>query len=265
MIAGSVFDPKTSTSVATTWVSGDGSGWERNDVRPGSSDISESFAAMVRTGDGTGWPSGWVGDGEASDAAVWRQGGDGWERVDDGEDMGGEHEQWAFDVAASDAGVLVAGGENAWGEVRPRLWFSPDGEDVHESSTAAPAACSNATGQESVREVAAVDGGFVAVGSRTADNDQDGVVWFSADGNSWEEVEAPMLGGGRQAVLTLVDAGGTSSWPAATPAPGRQTTRGLALAGRAELGRRPHAPPRLRPRRPRPGLTVRRSPSTTRG
>jgi hypothetical protein len=222
VIAGSVFDPKTSTSVATTWVSGDGKRWERSDVRPGSSDISESFAAMTRAGDHR-LAVGWVGDGQASDAAVWRQGSDRWERLDVGEDMGGEHEQWAFDVAASDTGVLVAGGENAWGEVRPRLWFSADGE-TFTSVDGGPGGVLDTTGQESVREVAAVDGGFVAVGSRTADNEQDGVVWFSADGESWEEVEVgTMAGPGRQALLTVVDAGDVVVAGGYVGAPGGKT------------------------------------------
>jgi hypothetical protein len=207
VIAGSVFDPKTSTSVATTWVSTDGADWERKDVRPGSSDVSESFADMTRTDDGR-VAVGWVGDGDASDAAVWRQGDDGWERLDVGEAMGGDHEQWAFDVTASDAGILVAGGESVWGEVRPRLWFSTDGE-TFTSVDGGPGGVLDTTGQESIREVAAVDGGFVAVGSRTNENDQDGAVWFSADGKSWEEVEVPsMTGEGRQALLTVANAGG---------------------------------------------------------
>ncbi len=206
MIAGSVFDPKSSTSVATTWVSGDGEDWKRKDVSPASRDASESFSALARTKDGT-VAVGWVGDGEASDAAVWRQDGDDWSRIGEGDALGGTHEQWAFDVAASDAGILVAGGESAWGDVRPRLWFSPDGK-TFTSVDGGPGGPLDATGQESVSEVAAIGDGFVAVGSRTVNNNLDGAVWFSPDGTSWEQIEAPTLGGdGRQAVLSLANAG----------------------------------------------------------
>lgn len=207
VIAGSVFDPKTSTSVATTWVSAEGTDWERKEVAPADDDVSEAFADMTRTSDGR-LAVGWVGDGQASDAAVWRQDGDSWKRLDVGDAMGGDHEQWAFDVTASDAGVLVAGGESVWGEIRPRMWFSEDGEHF-EAVDGGPGGALDRTGQESVREVTAVDGGFVAVGSRTEDTDLNGAVWFSADGKAWEEVEVPTMGGGgRQALLTVANAGG---------------------------------------------------------
>jgi hypothetical protein len=131
--------------------------------------------------------------------------------------MGGDHEQWAFEAAVGEAGTLVAGGENAWGDVRPRLWFSPDGESWS-SVDGGPGGPFDATGEESVNDIVAVGSGFVAVGSRTLDNEQDGVAWFSPDGETWEQVEAPTLGGtGRQELLTvaLVDgvvvAGGFSA------------------------------------------------------
>jgi hypothetical protein len=117
--------------------------------------------------------------------------------------MGGEHEQWAFDVASNETGTLVAGGENVWGEVRPRMWFSADGKswDSVDDGAGGPF---DATGDESIRDVAAVGNGFVAVGSDTGDS-QDGAAWFSPDGTSWSRIEAPTLGGpGRQAVESVV-------------------------------------------------------------
>jgi hypothetical protein len=208
-IAGSVFDPGTSTSVATTWSSPDGRAWERADVRPADSDVSEAFAAMAPA-EGGRLAVGWAGDGAASDAAVWREADGEWQQVEGAAGvMGGEHEQWAFDVAVSpERGMVVAGGESTWGEVRARVWFSGDGE-TWEAVDGGPGGVFDATGQESVREVAAVPDGFVAVGSRTDDNDQDAVVWFSEDGRSWEEVEATGLGGeGRQAMLGVNAQGG---------------------------------------------------------
>jgi hypothetical protein len=157
-----------------------------------------------------------VGDGSSSDGAVWVSDGDGWHESRP-DPMGGDHEQWAFDVAKGDGGILVAGGENVWGEVRPRLWFSPDGE-TWTSVDGGPGGVFDTTGEESVRDIAAFGTGFVAVGSRTADNNQDAVAWYSADGETWEQIDAPTLAGpGRQeldavaATSTMLVAGGYSS------------------------------------------------------
>ncbi|HEX8805177.1 MAG TPA: hypothetical protein VF743_13315, partial [Acidimicrobiales bacterium] len=204
-IVGSVFDPAQGTSMATTWASPDGVTWDRSEQAPADSDVSEAFSAITTTDDGR-VAVGWVGDGAASDAAVWREGDGGWTRVD-APDMAGEHEQWAFDVAANGSGIVVAGGENVWGEVRPRLWFSADGE-TWRAVDGGPGGPFDASGQESVREVAAVGDGFVAVGSRNLDSEQDGVVWYSADGETWEQLDAPTLGGaGRQALLSVTSVG----------------------------------------------------------
>lgn len=200
-IVGSVFDPERTVAQAAVWTSDDGRGWEPSLVPPASGDAGESMAAAVRTDDGL-LAVGQAGDGEAADAAVWRQEGDDWRR-EVPEAMTGDHEQWAFEVVAGESGLLVAGGENVWGEVRPRLWFSPDGEEWTSVDGGAGGPL-DATGEESLRDIAAVGAGFVAVGSRTVESEQDGVVWYSPDGETWEEVEAPTLGGdGRQDVMTV--------------------------------------------------------------
>ena len=117
--------------------------------------------------------------------------------------LGGEHEQWAFDVAAGPAGMVVAGGENVWGEIRPRLWFSANGEEWT-SVDGGPGGPLDTTGEETVRAVAPMGEGFVAVGSRLVDNEQDGMAWYSADGETWEQLDTPTLGGpGRQEVASL--------------------------------------------------------------
>jgi hypothetical protein len=206
-VVGSVFDPRTDLSVATTWRSDDGRAWERETVDPTDSDVSESFAAAT-DGDLGRFAVGWAGDGELSDAAVWRLDDNGdWNRADAPE-MGGEHEQWAFDVAAGPSGVVVAGGESVWGEIRARLWFSADGESW-QAVDGGPGGAFDATGQESIREVAPFGEGFVAVGSRNLDNEQDGLAWISPNGRDWEQVEAPTLGGpGRQALESVTVSGG---------------------------------------------------------
>jgi hypothetical protein len=204
-IVGSLLDPGDGAAVAAVWTSEDAIEWERASVAPHRGGVGESMAAAVPTDDGL-LAVGRVGDGEASDAAVWRLDGDTWVQSRP-EAMGGDHEQWAFDVATGAGGVIVAGGENAWGEVRARLWFSADGE-TWESVDGGPGGPLDATGEESVRDVASFADGFVAVGSRRVDNDREGVVWWSADGRSWEQLDTPGLGGpGRQEVSSVVDTG----------------------------------------------------------
>jgi hypothetical protein len=206
LILGSVYDPKSGSTVASTWSADDGRSWERSDVKPAHKGVNEVMSAGQRDADGNLVAVGWVGDEPESDAAIWRYraAGDdkGW-TLSTPKAMGGDHEQWAFDVASNDTGILVAGGENAWGEVRPRLWFSADG-DAWQSVDAGAGGPFDATGDESIRDVAAVGKGFVAVGSATGDG-QDGAAWFSPDGTTWSRVEAPSLGGpGRQALESVV-------------------------------------------------------------
>ena len=204
-IVGSVLDPEVGAATAAVWTSDDAVEWERSGVDPHRRGAGESMAAAVPTDDGL-LAVGRAGDGDESDAAVWRQDGDEWVQARP-EAMAGEHEQWAFDVAAGAGGVVVAGGESAWGEVRARLWFSADGE-TWETVDGGPGGPLDATGEESVRDVASFGEGFVAVGSTRVDNEQDGAVWYSADGKSWEQVGSPGLAGpGRQELSSVVDIG----------------------------------------------------------
>lgn len=204
-VVGSIFDPASGTSTAATWESDDGRSWERHEVDPASGDVSEAFAAAAVTDAGR-LAVGWVGDGAKSDAAVWREEDGEWVRRPDPV-FESEHQQWAFDLATGDSGMVVAGSESVWGEVRTRLWFSPDGE-TWESVDGGPEGPFASTGPSSVDAVAAIGDGFVAVGSRTGENDQDGAAWYSADGRTWEALETPTLGGpGRQALRTVAHDG----------------------------------------------------------
>ncbi len=214
-IVGSLYDPHEGASVAAVWHGDDAHDWKRETIEPSRSGRSESLAAAVPT-DGGMLAVGRIGDGGSSDAAVWLADGDNWHESRP-DAMGGDHEQWAFDVAKGDGGILVAGGENVWGEVRPRLWFSPDGK-TWTSVDGGPGGVFDTTGEESVRDIAAFGSGFVAVGSRSVDNNQDAVAWYSADGQTWEQIDAPTLAGpGRQeldavaATSTMLVAGGYTS------------------------------------------------------
>jgi hypothetical protein len=205
-IFGSMLEPATATSHAAVWTSNDGRGWDREDIDPVDGDSSESMAAATRMGDNGVLAVGQVGDEGSLDAAVWASSGDGWAMSSPAE-LGGKHDQWAFDVAYGDSGIVVAGGENAWGEVRPRLWFSPDGE-TWSSVDGGPGGPLDTTGEESIQAVSAFGAGFVAVGWRDFEGEQDGIAWYSADGTTWEQLDAPTMGGpGRQNVQSVAAVG----------------------------------------------------------
>jgi hypothetical protein len=205
-IVGSVFDPESRAAVATVWTSDDARDWEKTTVPPASKGTGESMAAAIATADGM-LAAGQVGDAAEADAAIWQQVDGEWDQTRP-EALGGDHEQWAFDVVAGEGGTLIAGGENVWGDVRPRLWFSADGE-TWTSVDGGPGGPLDATGEESVHDIAAVGAGFVAVGSRTLDNEQDGLVWYSPDGETWDQVDAPELAGpGRQDLMTVASTDG---------------------------------------------------------
>jgi hypothetical protein len=201
-VVGSTYSPEGDATSATVWTSEDGREWAAETVAEGRPGRDVSIAAADRSPRGI-IAVGRAGAGDESDGAVWLQDGDGW-RGSTPDEMGGEDEQWAFDVAAGPQGMLVAGGEGVWGDVRPRLWFSPDG-DSWTSVDGGAGGVFDATGEETVRAVTAAGDGFVAVGTRTLDNEQDGLVWYSPDGTEWEQVEAPTLAGShRQDVLAVV-------------------------------------------------------------
>lgn len=201
-IVGSVFDPESKASEATVWTSDDARGWERTTVDPAAGGTGESMASALTTDEGI-VAVGQVGEGAEADAAVWHQDGDDWRQVRP-DAMGGDHEQWAFKVVSGEGGMLVAGGESVWGEIRPRLWFSADGESWKSVDGGADGPFDE-TGEEAVRDITAVGSGFVAVGSRTLDTQQDGLAWYSPDGETWEAVSVPTMSGpGRQDVRAVV-------------------------------------------------------------
>ena len=214
-IVGSIFNPSTSAAEATVWTAEDGRDWQATTVDPHDRGTGETMVAATRTPDGM-VAVGQIGNGAEGDAAVWHLDDGEW-KLSLPESLGGDHEQWAFEVVSGESGILVAGGEIVWGELRPRLWFSPDGE-TWTSVDGGAGGPLDGTGEESVRDIAAVGAGFVAVGTRTVDNEQDGLAWWSDDGETWEALDTPTLGGPRrQDVLTVahtdagIVAGGYSS------------------------------------------------------
>jgi hypothetical protein len=201
-IVGGILDPESGKTQAAVWEAAAPPDWKLTKVDPTDSDVSESMAAVAPVGSGL-LAVGRIGEGANSDAAIWRNDGNAWRPLTPAV-MGGRHEQWAFDLAVGDGGVLVAGGESIWGDVHPRLWFSPDGENW-QSVDGGPGGPLDTTGEESVNAIAPFGTGFVAVGTRDVEGEQDGVAWFSADGITWEPADATLMGGpGRQSVQSAV-------------------------------------------------------------
>lgn len=203
-IVGSELDPGNDRTKATVWQSDDGRNWDREHLDSAESGGSEDIKAVARTGDGV-VATGSAGRGPDTNAVIWRSSGEAgaeWDQVAPPE-MTGEHEVWGFDIAAGNGGIVVAGGERAWGAVRPRLWHSPNGDDweVVDGGDDGPF---QQSGQETISEVTAFGDGFVAVGWDRIDGEQNGLAWYSPDGISWEALDAPELGGdGRQALLSV--------------------------------------------------------------
>ena len=201
-------------ATAAVWTSEDAVEWERSSVDPHRRGAGESMAAAVPTDDGL-LAVGRVGDGDESDGAVWRQDGDEWVQARP-EAMAGEHEQWAFDVAAGAGGIVVAGGESAWGEVRARLWFSADGE-TWETVDGGPGGPLDATGEESVRDVASFGEGFVAVGSSGSTTSRTGPCGTRPTAGRGSRSIRPVSPGPAARRSAPSSTSAPASWPAATP------------------------------------------------
>lgn len=206
-IVGAILDPDSGRTEAAVWSAAAPPSWELQEIEAQDSDVSEAMEAAAPFGD-TLLAVGRVGDGAEADAALWRADGDSWQ-LSTPTEMGGRHEQWAFDLAVGEGGVLVAGGESVWGDVHPKLWFSADGESWS-SVDGGPGGPLDTTGEESVQAISSFGAGFVAVGMRDLEGNQDGLVWFSPDGTTWEQVDVPTMGGpGRQNILSLATVNGT--------------------------------------------------------
>jgi hypothetical protein len=151
--------------------------------------------------------AGWVAVGSAAAAgtsepfAVTSFGAVNWQPLLQLTALAGPHAQFLA-VAAGPGGYVVVGRVMAGNQTRPAAWWSADlrtwqpvhGGGLDGGSTAA-----------SVNAVAAVPGGFVAVGSHGASQ----AIWTSTDGQHWsmQDIDAPA--GTHSAALSLLATAGT--------------------------------------------------------
>ena len=211
MIAGSVFDPKSSTSVATTWVSGDGEDWKRKDVSPASRDASESFSALVRTATAP-WPS----VGGRRRGLRRRRGardGDDWSRIGEGDAR--RHARTGVRRGGQRCGHPGRRRRERLGRRAAPPVVQPRRQDVHERRRRArrPARRRRAgVGQRGGGHRRRLRGRGVAHG----DNNSTAPLGSRPTATSWEQIEAPTLAATAARRSSAWPTRATSSWPAAT-------------------------------------------------
>lgn len=106
-----------------------------------------------------------------------------WDRAEGGEGLvpaDGHHFLAPHAVAAGETGYVLAGEDRDVGTVVPALWFTSDLKRY----TRVKKLPAGGTGVR-IHDVAAVSGGYVAVGGAGTPQHEEGVVWTSDDGLNW--------------------------------------------------------------------------------
>lgn len=195
---------------AASWVSRDGSTWERvpDEALEGTGDQAMWTAVEI---EGVVFGLGETADPYGStDPAVWRLDDDGWTGVDVGLASPGPQE--IRDVAvASDGRVVAVGIDGDEGGADVAIWTS-SAPGLTEWEPARGRF--DVTGDQQLLGVVATDQGFVAMGwTGLAEGAHDGLVWTSRNGADWRRPPARSLplvqlgGSGNQEVRALVEFG----------------------------------------------------------
>ena len=208
---------------AVVWVSADGYTWTRIDDEavfggPGHPSISSVTAG----GPGlvaVGWDAsaGQASPGGGSDGAVWVS-ADGytWTRIPDDEAVfGGLGDQIPLSVTVGGPGLVAAGWERTIAmdiepDVEPEfdaaVWVSADG---YTWTRIDDEAVFGGPGDQQINSVTAGRPGLVATGWNRSEDDTDGLVWVSADGDSWTRIDdEAIFGGPGGQLIWSVTAGG---------------------------------------------------------
>ena len=187
-------------SDAAVWVSSDGEEWERvchpSLGGPGEQQmlgVTATDSLLVAVGSE-------VVDGDR-DGVVWlSEDGRDWRRSDS-EDLGGSGEQWIVDVAFTDVGLVAVGSVGRTRDQDAAFWTSDEGV-VWDRAAAIPSF--GGAGHQSVNSVVQ-SGGVVLAGGQ---NVNDGILWQTDDGSTWEKLDSPGLTGeGIQGVFGLTVTG----------------------------------------------------------
>jgi serine/threonine protein kinase len=182
-------DSDTGTDAAV-WTSKDGSTWARDHSQvfggPGDQAIRRVLVAppglMAVGSDGP------VGN---LDAAVWLFDGHTWS-IEHDPTFGGTGDQEMRSAVRFEGGLVAVGFDTGGDGMDAAVWMSPDGISWSRVQ-------SDAFGGPGDQIMITVEGGgpgLVAVGSTTASGNEDGAVWTSADGKTWQRADDPSAFGG---------------------------------------------------------------------
>jgi len=123
-------------------------------------------------------------EGSSDAVAVWRSPtGESWERLPGAEAVfaaGGQ--PLVGRLVTVPAGMVAVGGVRKGDDVDAAAWFSPDGVSWQAAGAAPDFA---GPGTQSVDDVAAVDGGLLAVGAANDGRRRVAAAWRSVDGRAW--------------------------------------------------------------------------------
>lgn len=198
MVTGcSTLDAETPRDAAV-WISPNGSEWTRIGdpelAGPGEQQMTAVACdeSMILAG-GTE-----IVDGER-EAAVWiSEDGLEWQRSHD-PDLGGVGDQWIWDVAISESGLIAVGSSGPNTDQDTAMWVSRNGSEwtrVDDGSSF------GGRGAQVATAVAPFQNGMVAVGQ----DDGDAAVWMSEDGGTWVRMDDPILKTGGHQTMTVVTA-----------------------------------------------------------
>lgn len=128
-------------------------------------------------------------EGKDDSVAVWRSAtGESWERLVDAEAVFAAAGLPVVErLAAVPTGVVALGGVRKGDDVDAAAWFSADGTTWQAAGGAPDFA---GPGVQSIKDVVAVDGGLLAVGSANDGRRHVAAAWRSPDGRAWAKGDA---------------------------------------------------------------------------
>jgi hypothetical protein len=187
---------------ASVWISNNGRDWVETSISaPGQQEI-----ARIRYSKFGFTAVGWDGKGGDADGAVWSSDtGTAWSESTT--NLGGPGDQYVSKVTPftthGRTELVAVGSSDETGAKTGAVWTWHEGSQWVRSPD--PEGAFTGPGEE-IRDVIAFEGRLIAVGFDSVGGDQNGAVWNSVDGQTWERVEMPdvMDGSGDQAIAKII-------------------------------------------------------------
>ena len=196
LVGGSTTEPGTGLRMPVAWSSADASAWERATL-PLPPGASAAEAAALSRSSGKAVAVGWFErEGGDVDGAVWTSSdGRAWQLAgSDTNAFGGAGKQRLTAAAGGPRGFVALGHDDQDGRVTPAVWTSADGTSWRRVAGGA----GHPFGERSrLFGVAVGAAGAVVVGTVGFGTGSDGAMWWSADGERWEQLsgDGAALGG----------------------------------------------------------------------